>query len=79
MTRLIVVNKYSREIDSLVRSIRKWKTSLDAEPGSEELMAAVEDAFFAEKELLNVEIPEIRVIIDSVYRRVAVVGKRART
>ena len=71
MTRLIVVNKYSREIDSLVRSIRKWKTSLDAEPDSEELMAAAEDAFFAEEALLNVEIPEIRVIIDSVYRRVA--------
>lgn len=70
MSRRVVINRYADEIDSLVRRVRKWKTRQAVEPNDEQLMAYVEDAFFDTETLRNVEISEIRTIIESVYNRV---------
>lgn len=70
MSRREVINKYASEIDSLVRRVRKWKTKHAVEPDNEQVMSYVEDAFFETEALRNVEISEIRIIIDSVYNRV---------
>lgn len=70
MSRREVISKYADEIDSLVRRVRKWKTKQNVEVNPEQMMSYIEDAFFDTESLRNVEISEIRTIIDSVYNRV---------
>lgn len=70
MSRREVISKYASEIDSLVRRVRKWKTKHAVEPDKDQVMSYVEDAFFDTETLRNVEISEIRIIIDSVFNRV---------
>lgn len=70
MSRREVISKYADEIDSLVRRVRKWKTKQNTEINPDQMMSYIEDAFFDTESLRNVEISEIRIIIDSVFNRV---------
>ena len=68
-TRAGTVSEYGREIDEMVRSIRKWITEMDEAPGSEDILRRCEDVFFG-SELSYRTIPsESEIIINSMHVR----------
>lgn len=65
-----IIRKYSYEIDRLVKSVRKWMTTQTEETVKAQLHSYVEDEFFRDERLKDIDIHEISVVIDAVYRRV---------
>lgn len=70
-TNKTIIKNYSNEIELLSREARKWITMVPEEPNQEEIFEHIEDAFFDMKEFRHIKIKDIRVIIDSAYRRVS--------
>lgn len=71
MMRRVTVLKYSIEIESLVRQLRRWITESDDEPDPETIRNQTEDVFFESELSMRAEIREIGHIISSIYERVA--------
>lgn len=65
------VIKYRMIIDEMTSSIRKWLTEEGSETSKEDLHLKVEDIFFDKYDAKSIEVSEIRIVIDSVYRRVS--------
>ena len=63
--------KYSREIDEMVRDIRRWITESTSVPDEERIKTQTEDVFFASDLAAYAEIHEMRIIISAVYDRVS--------
>ena len=63
--------RYKHEIDSLVRSVRRWMTECDRTPDNEEILKRCEDEFFGSEEMAKAEITEMKLIIGAVYDRVS--------
>lgn len=62
--------KYRKEIEELVRSIRRWITESNTDPGEEEILAKCEDEFFSSEDFASAEIWEMRLIISAICDRV---------
>ena len=67
----IIIKNYAREIDLLSREARKWITTKNEEPSNEEIFDYIEDTFFNMSEFRHIKIKDIRIIINSAYRRVS--------
>ncbi len=70
MNKREIIRKYSYEIDYQVKQARKWMTTQTGKVTNEALHVYVEDSFFNNEKLKDVDIHEISVIIDAVYRRI---------
>ena len=63
--------KYRKEIDEIVRDIRRWITERDTIPSGEEIRQKSEDMFFSSDLSQSAEISEMKLIISAVYDRVS--------
>lgn len=68
-SRAETTRKYGTEIDSIVRTVRKWMTENDRPPADEEILTKCEDEFFGSELSLRTGSHETVMIIDSLYRR----------
>lgn len=71
MNKRKIISKYSYEIDSLVKRVRKWMTTQGEKIDDKRLRTYVEDCFFDNDKLKDIDIHEISVIVDAVYKRAA--------
>lgn len=69
MSRKEIIRRYSYEIDMMVKSARRWMTTQAESIEPTQLHEYVEDLFFSNEKLGNIDFHEIQVIIDAVYRR----------
>lgn len=65
------IQKYSAEIDAMVRSIRRWMTEESSIPCPEMILNHTEDEFFASELSDRAEIREMSVIVSAVFDRVS--------
>lgn len=63
--------KYRKEIDELVKSIRRWLTEQNELPDAETVKKRCEDEFFASEMASYAEIGEMKLIISAIYDRVS--------
>ncbi|MBE6040999.1 MAG: CpaF family protein [Clostridiales bacterium] len=61
---------YGRNIEEIVKDIRKWITAREDIPNTETILSHTEDAFFRSELSGNVDISEIRYLIQAISRRV---------
>lgn len=65
------VRKYADTIESLSIRLRRWITEHDEAPGADEIRGRVEDEFFTAKVPADMEVGDVRLIIDSIFERVS--------
>ena len=65
------IQKYSAEIDAMVRSIRRWMTEESSIPCPEMILSHTEDEFFSSELSDRAEIREMSVIVSAVFDRVS--------
>lgn len=65
-----IVIKHSKFIDEITSLVRKRLTEEEADIDKAEIHLMVEDIFFSKYNAEVIEIPEIKFIIESIYRRV---------
>ena len=63
--------KYRTGIDEIVKSIRRWLTECEVNPGQEAIKKRCEDEFFASELSSAAEIEEMKLIISAIYDRVS--------
>lgn len=66
-----IVLKYSEEIDSMVRDIRRWITDTDPPPEPDRILRHTEDVFFSSGLPERTAIREMSAVISAVYVRVS--------
>ena len=69
VSRAETVRKYGDEIDSIVRTVRKWMTENDRPPSDDEILTKCEDEFFGSEISLTTNSHETVMLIDSLRRR----------
>lgn len=68
-TRVETINKYGREMDSLVRDIRKWITENEPVPDSERILQKCENCFFESEISYIASSSEVEAIIRGMHVR----------
>lgn len=68
-TRAGTVSEYGTEIDTMIRTIRKWITEKDETPDSEEILRKCEDEFFGSELSYRTVPSESEIIISSLHVR----------
>ena len=63
--------KYRKEIDDIVKDIRRWMTERECVPSTEEIQDKCEAMFFASRLSMISEISEMKLIISAVFDRVS--------
>ena len=63
--------KYRKEIDDIVKDIRRWMTERECVPSTEEIQDKCEVMFFASRLSMISEISEMKLIISAVFDRVS--------
>ena len=63
--------KYRKEIDDIVKDIRRWMTERECVPSTEEILDKCEAMFFASRLSMISEISEMKLIISAVFDRVS--------
>ena len=63
--------KYRKEIDDIVKDIRRWMTERECVPSTEEVLDKCEAMFFASRLSMISEISEMKLIISAVFDRVS--------
>ena len=63
--------KYRKEIDDIVKDIRRWMTERECVPSTEEIQDTCEVMFFASRLSMISEISEMKLIISAVFDRVS--------
>ena len=63
--------KYRKEIDDIVKDIRRWMTERECVPSTEEIQDKCEVMFFASRLSIISEISEMKLIISAVFDRVS--------
>ena len=71
LTKRKTILKYRKEIDEIVRDIRRWITERDSVPGKGDIREKCEECFFRSELSRVSEIAEMKLIISSIYDRVS--------
>ena len=61
--------RYRKEIEEMVRKIRRWMTETDLPPSDTSVREHTEDVFFGAELSRKAEIYEMKYIISAVYER----------